>query len=42
VALGAFIALIAWTLIVKSQLSTTIGSNSTVNTLLSLFGSKTG
>jgi uncharacterized membrane protein len=40
VAIGAFLALIVWTLIVKSQISATVAGNSTVNTLLSLFGSK--
>ncbi len=40
VTLGVFIALIVWTLIVKSQLSSTLSSNSTLGTVLSLFGSK--
>jgi len=40
VAIGVFIALIAWTLIVKSQVSSSLAGNSTVNLLASLFGSK--
>ena len=38
VAIGAFIALIAWTLIVKSQVSSSLTTNSTLGTILSLFG----
>jgi len=41
IAIGALISLIAWTLIVKSQLSSTVGTNSTLGTILSLFGSRT-
>ena len=40
VAIGVFIARIAWTLIVKSQVSSSLAGNSTVNLLASLFGSK--
>jgi hypothetical protein len=39
VALGSLAALLVWTLIVKSQLTASLGSNSTLNTVLSLFGS---
>jgi len=40
IAIGSLVALIAWTLIVKSQLSSSVSSNSTLGTILSLFGTK--
>jgi hypothetical protein len=41
VAIGSLVGLIAWTLIVKSQLSSTLASSGgTLGTILSLFGSK--
>lgn len=41
IAIGSLVALIAWTLIVKSQLSSSLtSSGGTLGTLLSLFGSK--
>lgn len=40
VTIGVFIALIVWTLIVKSQVSSTLSSNSTLATVLNLLGSK--
>jgi hypothetical protein len=39
VAIGGFLALIAWTLIVKSQVSSSLAGNSTVNLIASLLGS---
>jgi len=38
VAIGAFIALIVWTLIIKNQLSSSLSTNPTLTALSSLFG----
>jgi len=40
IALGSFIALIAWTLIVKSQVSAQLSTTSSVGGLLSLFSAR--
>ncbi|MGD0744147.1 MAG: hypothetical protein ABSA45_03235 [Verrucomicrobiota bacterium] len=40
VAIGVFVALIVWTLIVKNQVSSSLAGNSTINLLSSLFGTK--
>ena len=40
VAIGGFLALVAWTLIVKSQVSSSLANNPTTSLLASLFGPK--
>jgi len=40
IALGSFLALIAWTLIVKSQISAQITAANPVNSVLGMFGAR--